>query len=423
MKRSENVSYLLLITGNFNAAHNPAWGREMQYSSNSRVNMVGFALLFAATLLTACGGQKARMQEIDGVLHVMNPVDPMNPGMVIDIQEDFRIGQDEGEDEYIFPGITGLTVDANGRAFVLVAQDDAIRVFKPDGSYSHAIGRQGQGPGELFAAQTINRGPEGNIWVASMGTQKITIFEPEGTYLRDITFPRLPPVFVQTTADGFMGLYVNPVPTDDPMLMSITYSLRRFTAEGDSLNNLFENTVQMDLTDLQLGGLQDQIPFYTQDDQGRVWQTRARTDIFEVNVYNPEGSLDRVVEKEHVKIEKSEEEIQDEKDMVERAMAAQMGQVPDEVNLSYEPERYRVATGFPHYDPRGYVWVQTSREGTMDTNDFLLFDMRGQYVQKVMIPDVMSPLFLTFVGDKLYLVDQNPDVSPQVIVYTVTISN
>ena len=72
----------------------------MQYSSNRKTNTVGLALLFAATLITACGGQKARMQEIDGVLHVMNTVDPMNPDMVIDIQEEFRIGQDEGDDEY-----------------------------------------------------------------------------------------------------------------------------------------------------------------------------------------------------------------------------------------------------------------------------------------------------------------------------------
>ncbi len=385
--------------------------------------MVGLALLFTATLITACGGQKARMQEVDGVLHVMNPVDPMNPDMVIDIQEEFRIGRDEGEDEYIFPGIAGLTVDDDGRVFVLVAQDDAIRVFNPDGTYSHSIGRKGQGPGELMVAQTINRGPDGNIWVASMGTQRITIFDPEGTYLRDITFPRLPPVFVQTTENGFMGLYITPQPSEDPMVMSISYALRRFTTEGDTLNTLFDNTTQMDLTDLQLGGMQDQIPFYTQDDQGRVWQTRARTDVFEVNVYNPEGSLDRVVEKEHVKIEKSEEEIQEERELVQRAMAAQMGEVPEEMNISYEPERYRVATGFPHFDPRGYVWIQTSRQGTMDTNEFLLFDMRGQYVQKALIPDIMSPLFLTFVGDKLYLIDQNPDVAPQVIVYTVTISD
>lgn len=396
----------------------------MQFSSNRKTSMVGLVLLFAATLLTACGGQKARMQDIDGVLHVMNPVDPMNPDMVIDIQEEFRIGQDEGDDEYIFPGITGLTVDDNGTVFILIAQDDAIRVFNPDGIYSHTIARQGQGPGELYLAQTINRGPEGNIWVASMGTQKITIFNPDGTYIRDITFPRLPPLFVQTTSDGFMGLYINQVPSpDDPMLINVTYALRRFSAEGDSLSTMFENNLRMDLTDLQLGGMQEQVPFYTQDDQGRVWQTRARTDLFEVNVYNPEGSFDRVIEKEHVKIEKSAEEIQEEKDLVQRAMAAQMQDIPEEMNISYEPERYRVATGFPHFDPRGYVWVQTAREGTMDTNEFLLFDMRGQYVQKTLIPDVGTPIFLIFIGDKLYLTDQGSDAIPQVIVYTVTISN
>ncbi len=393
----------------------------MLYSLRIRTRWICFTLLASTAMLAACGGPKARMQEIDGVLHVMNPAEPMKPKMTINIQEELRIGQDEGEDEYIFPGLAGLTVDEDGRVFVLVAQDDAVRVFNADGSYSHTIGRQGQGPGELMAAQTINRGPDGNIWVASMGTRRLTIFQPDGLYLRDITFPVMPPVLVQTTADGFMGIYVSPRPTENEMVVNITYSLRRFTAEGDTLNTLFENTIQMDLTDLQLGGMGEQVPLYTQDDQGRVWQTRARTDIFEVNVYNPEGSLDRVVEKEHARIEKSEEEIEEEREMVQRLLAAQMGDVPEEINISYEPEKYRAATVLPYYDPRGYIWVQTSRVGTHDTNAFLLFDLRGQFLQQTLIPDVSAPMFLTFMGDKLYLTNQDPFVTPQVIVYKVTI--
>ncbi len=393
----------------------------MQHSAKWRIAFRGLAILVLVASATACGGSKATMQEIDGILHVMNPADPLRPNMNIEITEYIRIGEDDGEDDYIFPGITGFIADETGSTYLLMQQDDDVRVFNPDGVYSHRIGRQGQGPGELFQAATINFGPDGNVWVANAGAPKITIFDRAGLYLRDIRFSLIPPLMVQTTSDGFMGLYVQPRQIVPNEVFEITYQLRRFSAEGDTLNTLFSTKIQMDVSDLQLGGLQDQIPFYTIDDQDRVWQTRARTDVFEVNVWNPDGSLDRVIEKEFERIRKSEQEIEEEREMVMRLITAQAGgQLPEGVNIDFDPEPFRPATGLPYFDPRGYVWVQVTKEGTHNANEFDLFNLEGEYQRRVLLPGVNNPVWLSFSGDRLFVQEGDPEVTPQVIGYTVT---
>lgn len=389
--------------------------------SKKRMGISGGLVLFAlVALLAACSGTKATMVEIDGVLHVMNPAEPLNPGMDVRIVELLRIGQEDGPDEYLLPGVQGLAVDASGNSYALMTQEEAVRVFNVDGVYSHDIGRRGAGPGELMGAMGVNVANDGSIWVPSMQLQRLSVFKPDGEFLRDIRFALIPPLFIQTTEDGFTGIHFGILPTDDPTLIGMKFHLRRFNTDGDTLNTLFTTEIQIDATDIQLGGFIDKFPLYTIDGQGRIWQTRSRTDVYEVNVWNPEGSLDRVVEKEFEKLAKSEEEIEEEREIVRRAMARAGGQT-EEVNISYDPDPYRPATGIPYYDPRGFVWVQTSKlEGT-DTNIFDLFDMEGSYMRTVEMPGVKSPAFLNFVGGKVYLTDASQDVTPQIIVFSVTI--
>ena len=395
----------------------------MLCSPKTHKSLIGFALLASVTLLAACGGPKAQMLEIDGILHAINPSEPTRPNMKVELVEEIRYGMDEGEDEYIFPGITGFVADEEGMVYILMRQDDEVRVFGPDGTYSHTIGRQGQGPGEFIAGAGINIGPDGNIWVSSAGTLRVVVFRKDGTFLRNIQFPLLPPFFIQSTADGFMGLHMQQRVDQENRMAEITFKLQRFNSEGDTLNTLFTTDFTMDLMNIQLGGMQDKFPFYAQDDQGRVWQVLARNDVYELNVWNTDGSLERVVEKEFSRLAKTEEEIAEEREVVRRLLQASIGgaELPEGMIIDYEPDPYRPATGLIYYDPHGYVWVQAGREGIQEMNAFDIFDMRGSYLTRIIIEGLSSPAFLTFIGDKLYLTDGDPEVSPQVIRYSLDI--
>jgi len=380
------------------------------------------SLLLALLLVsaTACQGSKVSVQEIDGILYVTNPAEPTRPNMTVGLTELFRIGEDDmAGDEYIFTGIGGIATDADHRTFVQISREDIVRSYDSEGQYIRTIGRQGQGPGEMFYAQGVSLGPDGNLWVPSMGSARLVLFTPDGEFLKIIPFSMLPPLFIQTTSDGFMGIHVNQrLVTDE--VVEIDYLLRRFNTEGDTLNTLFRRSVQLDITDLQLGGVAENIPLYTQDAEGRIWQCRPRTDIYQLNVFNIDGTLNMVVEKDVPLIPKSDQEIDEEREVVMRLIEQQAGgQLPPDFQLDYEPDPNRAFLGIPYHDPQGYLWAQVSREGTHDTNTFDLFDERGRFLQRIEIEGVNSPAFLQFIDDRLYLVEADPEGIPSVIAYQI----
>ena len=47
--------------------------------------------------------------------------------------------------------------------------------------------------------------------------------------------------------------------------------------------------------------------------------------------------------------------------------------------------------------------------------------MEGRYMQTVEMPGVKSPAFLNFVGGKVYLTDASQEVTPQIIVFSLSI--
>jgi hypothetical protein len=393
----------------------------MKRPDQSRTLLLLLALLAATAVLTACGGPRAQIREIDGITHVINPAEPLRPNLVVTLEEQFRIGQAEAEDEFMLPGVQGLASDAAGRIYVLGPGEDRVRVYNADGTWSHWIGRHGQGPGELHLAAGLSLGGDGNLWVSNVGRMRMSLYTPAGEHVRDIPFPGAPPLLTQTTPSGFMGLHVNQRLSDDQKMISMTFALRKFSDSGDSLGTLFSTDLEMELMDLRLGGLADKMPFYTQDDEGRVWQTRARTDAYEINVYGPDGTLERVVEKNFQPIPKTAEEIQYEKELVNNLLAQQTGgRMPEGIGMSYEPNPNRTATGLPYWDPRGLIWQQAGRHDDINANAFDLFDRQGRFLQRIIVEGVNNPAFLTFHGDRLVLSDNDPEVVPQVIVFKVT---
>lgn len=264
-------------------------------------------------------------------------------------------------------------------------------------------------------------GPEGNIWISSTDTQRLSIFGRDGSHLRDIRFPRLPPFFIQTTSSGFYGLHVDQRLSDDRSLMLFTFSLRRFSADGELLNTLFTISDELDMNNMRMDGMSDKYPYYTIDNQGRIWQTRNRTDLYEINVYRPDGSLDFVVRKEFEPIRKSREEIEEETEVRRRMLARRFGDaLPPGVTMDVEVDPLRPATGLPYFDPHGYIWIQVNREGVRDSNAFDLFDMEGQYLTSVVLADLKYPALLTFREDRLYLAEIHPLGEPQIAIYSIS---
>jgi len=159
----------------------------------------GKALSWTATIILVaggCAGEKPSTvgggtAQIDtlpgGRIQVLNTSAEWTAESAWVAEEDLRIGTMDGEGPDQFGQISALKVDGRGRMYVLDYLSQDIRVFEPDGSYSHTIGRSGEGPGELMRAAGLNWAPDGNLWVWDSGG-RFSIFTPEGEFVE--TRPR-----------------------------------------------------------------------------------------------------------------------------------------------------------------------------------------------------------------------------------------
>ena len=96
--------------------------------------------------------------------------------------EEMSIGALEGPEEYLLGRIAAIAVDRAGHVYLLDQQGAALRVYDPDGTFVRAIGREGQGPGELSrpgaGLQILS---DGKVAVRDPGNGRIQFFSADGT--------------------------------------------------------------------------------------------------------------------------------------------------------------------------------------------------------------------------------------------------
>ncbi len=155
---------------------------------------MGVWLLLMATACTAGDGPPRGDEGFavdtldDGRVRVVNFGPEWDDATRWTVAEDLRLGIREGEGPEQFGQISALKVDGEGRIYVLDYMSQDVRVFHPDGSYSHAIGSRGEGPGEFTGAAGLNWDAQGNLWVWDSGG-RFSSFTPEGEFID--TRPRL----------------------------------------------------------------------------------------------------------------------------------------------------------------------------------------------------------------------------------------
>ncbi len=117
----------------------------------------------------------------EAVLH--NTGDPLwRPETEWEIVEEMRFSG--GEDSTFFVSIVSIDVDQQGHLYVLDSYTQQISVFDPEGIFLRTVGSSGSGPGEFENATAVDISDRGEIWVMEMQLGKLTILDAEGNYLR-----------------------------------------------------------------------------------------------------------------------------------------------------------------------------------------------------------------------------------------------
>jgi hypothetical protein len=101
------------------------------------------------------------------------------------LTEDLRIGVTEGADEYLFGRIGYIVQHTDGTIFIADTQVPIIRRYDAQGVFMHTVGGEGEGPGEYRDIQGMKLAPDGNLAIWDVQIRRITVFRPDGAWIRD----------------------------------------------------------------------------------------------------------------------------------------------------------------------------------------------------------------------------------------------
>jgi hypothetical protein len=152
----------------------------------------------ASLALWACGPKDAsvkRTVDEKGTEVVLNKLEPAKiagaPGG-LELVEEWRL--DTGDDATASFGLADIGafgVDSRKNVYFLAvrSEEKVVLKFDPAGRPAASFGKRGQGPGEVqrFAALFVTAGDE--IAIANQGNGRLTVFDPEGSLLREVPAP------------------------------------------------------------------------------------------------------------------------------------------------------------------------------------------------------------------------------------------
>lgn len=145
--------------------------------------------LFAAGCHQSSDGRSQAEVLPSGLVRVTNSGEPgWTSETAWRLEEDLRLGNVGGEGPEQFSRIGAILADSEGYIYVLDLFSQEIRVFQPDGTFSHVVGGRGEGPGEFRDASAMMIGPGDTLWVIDPHRlSRYSAFDRNGGFLRSHT--------------------------------------------------------------------------------------------------------------------------------------------------------------------------------------------------------------------------------------------
>jgi hypothetical protein len=161
---------------------------------NSRTVFILVVILFACCLFVGTSNS-ARCQEtgkpypvetksVEGIKTVLNPDYPRDGVVSPKYVEVWSVGGETDPQGELINRPQDIRAAADGSVYVLDWKDVCVRVFDAAGKFVRAIGRSGQGPGEINLPCWIDLGPGGELFILDGMNMRISRFGKDGTFIK-----------------------------------------------------------------------------------------------------------------------------------------------------------------------------------------------------------------------------------------------
>jgi hypothetical protein len=147
--------------------------RQINEGSGQNMSLNRLAGIMALLVLASCDAPPREssgpiIDTLPSGLRVVTNVPPWLDGStrgLIQATEELRIGTALSGGPGEFGALSGLEVDGEGRIYVSDAFNHEIRVFDPDGAFSHCVREEGRGTGRVGHPVGILLDHQGRLWV------------------------------------------------------------------------------------------------------------------------------------------------------------------------------------------------------------------------------------------------------------------
>ncbi len=356
----------------------------------------------------AAGEWRGSKEMQDGALHILNPAEPMEKRITSSPAEQWRLGGETDDEDEFFGLISRIITDKKGNVYLLDTQLSEVKIFSPTGEFLRSIGRQGEGPGEFQTPVGMFFTHDGNLGVMQVAPGKIVLLTPEGEPAGEHPVP--------VSEDGGFLIFRGGLFKGDNLVLSVSknsFSEGHFAQKqylcsidktGKELARYHEETVSIDfanavLDDSKWNNFNNR---WMVGKDGKVYSNTVYSN-YSISVWNPEGKLEKVIEKEYSHHKRSQKEL----DLVNSIMSLYSRQVAN-AKVKINPFNSDINQIYARDD--GSLWVLSS-SGSRDKPDaalgvFDVFDENGRYVKQVTLMGQGNPVTdgYYFVGDRLYVV-------------------
>jgi hypothetical protein len=376
-----------------------------------------WALSLAALIAAALGAVatpsssadwKGKDETRDGVRYVVNPAAPMEQDVKATAQELWRIGGDTDDEDEFFGVISQLVTDKKGDIYLLDSQLNQVKIFSADGKFIRSIGREGEGPGEFRNGVGMFLTGDGKIAVMQVAPGRIVLLTPEGEPSGDHPLPVREDggmvILLGGSSRGGNLVFAGAANQFSEGRFDQTRYLAALGPDGKETAKYHSETRTLDFSKPVLDdAVWDTFDRrWTVGTDGRVYACTDYAD-YRIQVWNADGTTNRVVEREYTHRKRSPEE----KKIVEDLMGTFARQIPN-ATVKISDLNKDIETIFVRDD--GSLWVLTSDgtrglpQGTAGVFD--VFDPEGRFVRRVTIQVPGNPLTdaYYFVGNRFYVV-------------------
>ncbi|MBN1434837.1 hypothetical protein JW921_08760 [Candidatus Fermentibacterales bacterium] len=280
------------------------------------------------------------------------------------------IGVELGDSCYVFGSIESVSHGPDGDIYVMDRVMSCVRRYTPDGDFVLQYGKLGSGPGEMTNPLSMATLNEAGVAVCAAYQGGIHLYSYDGEWqgLR-AGFSNNPPLYMVGAGDSsyIASKLTIEAQEGQPVAEMVVGRYRVDSTEPDVVYR--SDSFLFDPSDLSEFLRRTFFAYvYTADSRGNVYVAPYSTEDYLIQCFSPDGELIRTISMDVPRVERSEEEIQEEADFVNtrvRNMGAQG------VAFNYRPEPYRQMVTGLGVDAEGNLWA---RRGTESVPFFDVFD-------------------------------------------------